>query len=35
MTNMTFVRLFIVMTTLQIWPFYQLEVKNAFLDGDL
>ena len=33
--NMTFVRLFIVMETLQRWPFYQLDVKIAFLNGDL
>jgi len=29
------VRLFITMATLQQWPLYQLDVKNAFLNGDL
>jgi len=33
--KMTFVRLFIAMTALQRWPLYQLDVKNAFLNGDL
>jgi len=33
--NMAFVHLFIAMTTLQRWSLYQLDVKNAFLNGDL
>ena len=32
---MASIRLFISMTTLQRWPIYQLDVKNAFLNGDL
>jgi len=32
---MAFVRLFITMTTLQRCSLYQLDVKNAFLNGDL
>jgi len=35
MAKMTSVRLFIVMTALQQWSLYQLDVKNAFLNGDL
>ena len=33
--NMASVRLFIAMAALQQWPLYQLDVKNAFLNGDL
>jgi len=33
--KMSFVCLFIAMTTLQRWPLYQLDVKNVFLNGDL
>jgi len=33
--KMAFVRLFITMAALQQWPLYQLDVKNAFLNGDL
>jgi len=33
--KMAYVRLFIVMVALQRWPLYQLDVKNAFLNGDL
>jgi len=33
--KMAFVRLFIAMAALQQWIFYQLDVKNAFLNGDL
>jgi len=33
--NMASVRLFIAMVALQQWPLYQLDVKNAFLNGDL
>jgi len=33
--KMVSVRLFIAMTTLQRWSLYQLDVKNAFLNGDL
>jgi len=32
---MAFVRLFIAITILQRWSFYQLDVKNVFLKGDL
>ena len=32
---MASVRLFIAMAALQQWPLYQLDVKNAFLNGDL
>jgi len=32
---MASVRLFIVMAALQQWLLYQLDVKNAFLNGDL
>ena len=33
--KMASVRLFIAMAALQQWPFYQLDVKNSFLNGDL
>ena len=33
--KMASVRLFIAMVALQKWPLYQLDVKNAFLNGDL
>ena len=33
--KMTFVRLFIAMAALQQWPLYQLDIKNAFINGDL
>jgi len=33
--KMASIRLFIVMATLQEWPLNQLDVKNAFLNGDL
>ena len=33
--KMAFVRLFVAMATLKQWPHYQLDVKNAFLNGDL
>jgi len=32
---MASIRLFIAMAALQRWPLYQLDVKNAFLNGDL
>jgi len=32
---MAFVRLFIAMAALRQWPLHQLDVKNAFLNGDL
>jgi len=35
MAKMTSIRLFIAMAALQKWPFYQLDVKNVFLNGDL
>jgi len=34
-TNMAYVRLFIATVVLQKWSLYQLDVKNAFLNGDL
>jgi len=34
-TKMASVCLFIAMAALQKWPLYQLDVKNAFLNGDL
>jgi len=33
--KMAFVRLFIAMAALRQWPLHQLDVKNAFLNGDL
>ena len=33
--NMASVRLFITMAAPKQWPLYQLDVKNAFLNGDL
>jgi len=33
--KMAYVRLFIAMAALQQWPLYQLDVINAFLNGDL
>jgi len=33
--KMASVRLFIAIAALQQWPLYQLDVKNAFLNGDL
>ena len=33
--KMASIRLFIAMAALQQWPLYQLDVKNAFLNGDL
>jgi len=33
--KMAYVRLFIAMVVLQQWSLYQLDVKNAFLNGDL
>jgi len=33
--KMEFVSLFTTMAALQRWPLYQLDVKNAFLNGDL
>jgi len=35
MAKMTSIFLFIIMATLQRYPLYQLDVKNAFLNGDL
>ena len=33
--KMTSVRLFLALATMFHWPLYQLDVKNAFLHGDL
>ena len=33
--KMTFVHLFLAMTALQQWPLDQMNVKNAFFNGDL
>ena len=33
--KMTSVRLLLSMTTMSSWPLYQLDIKNAFLHGDL
>ena len=33
--RLTFVRCLIVVATVRYWPLYQLDVKNAFLNGDL
>ena len=33
--RLTFVRCLIVVATIRYWPLYQLDVKNAFLNGDL
>ena len=35
MAKMTFIRIFIFLTASYCWPLYQLDVKNAFLHGDL
>ena len=32
---MTFVRLLLSMVAMSSWPLYQLDIKNAFLHGDL
>nr|CAN63917.1 hypothetical protein VITISV_019573 [Vitis vinifera] len=33
--KIAFVRLFLSMVAMRSWPFYQLDIKNAFLHGDL
>lgn len=33
--KITFVRLFLSIATIRHWPLYQLDIKNAFLHGDL
>ena len=33
--KMTYVRLFLSMVSMSFWPLYQLDIKNAFLHGDL
>ena len=33
--RLTFVRCLIVVATIRRWPLYQMDVKNAFLNGDL
>ena len=35
MAKMTFVRLLLFMATMSSLPLYQLDIKNAFLHGDL
>jgi len=32
---MAFVRLFLSLSATRHWPFYQLDIKNGFLHGDL
>ena len=33
--RLTFVRCLIVVVVVRRWPFYQMDVKNAFLNGNL
>ena len=33
--KMTFIRLLLSMAAMSFWPLYQLDIKNAFLHGDL
>ena len=35
MAKIEFVRLFLSMVVVRHWPLYQLDIKNAFLHGDL
>lgn len=35
MAKMAYVRLFLSMAAMRHWPLYQLDIKNAFLHGDL
>jgi len=35
MAKMTFVRLFLAIAAIRHWPLYQLDIKNAFLHGEL
>ena len=35
MAKIVFVRLFLSMATMHSWPLFQLDIKNAFLHGDL
>lgn len=32
--KMAFVHLFLYMDAMKSWPLYQLDIKNAFLNGD-
>ena len=34
-SNMTYVRLLLSMAAMRSWPLYQLDIKDAFLYGDL
>ena len=34
-TKMVFIRLLFSMAAMRSWPLYQLDIKNAFLHGDL
>ena len=33
--KMTYVRLFLSLVSMRSWPLYKLDIKNAFLHGDL
>ena len=35
MAKIAFVRFFLSMVVVRHWPLYQLDIKNAFLHGDL
>ena len=35
MAKIAFVHLFLSMVVIRHWPLYQLDIKNAFLHGDL
>lgn len=35
MTKITFVLLYLAMTSINHWPLHQLDIKNAFMHGEL